>query len=144
MHALPDHPNPRPTGPPTPRDIVRACGLDDGRSMFLPFSNPASNVTGPPVFPTIIAREQLGRAAATISPALRERDSIGYVVKNCEKWDRCRNRDILREFLGPKTPDLRVYQCDVKTGRATPFVYKPTAIDLELRARNPRREQGNV
>lgn len=104
--------------------------------MFLPFSNPAANVTEPPIFPTIIAREQLSRASALGKPA-REPDSIGYVVKNCAKMKLCRDREFLKRQLGPKAPELMVYQCDVKTGKATPFVYKPTAADMELRNRRP-------
>lgn len=119
--------------------IAEACGFLTGADddcLFLPFSNPAANVTEPPVFPTIIAREQLSRASAMgKGVGQREPDSIGYVVKNCQKMGKCRDISFMRQQLGPKMPELKVYQCDVKTGRATPFVYKPTSADMELRQR---------
>ncbi len=110
--------------------------------MFLPFSNTRANVTEPPVFPTIITREQLSRSLALGRPD-RETDSIGYVVKNCDALGKCRDANFLRQQLGPKAPELQVYQCDVKTGKATPFIYKPTAVDMELRSR-PQFREGNV
>jgi hypothetical protein len=153
------HCNPTQSTPPPPphpqqkkqtnnnSDIARACGFLDHPNyegaMFLPFSNPASNVTDPPVFPTIIAREQLSRSSALGRTAAREPDSIGYAVKNCERLKRCRDPNFLRQQMGPKTPELRVFQCDVATGRATPFVYQPTPADMELR-RRPQNDLGNV
>ena len=117
-------------------------GADDD-CLFLPFSNPQANVTEPPVFPTIIAREQLSRPGALGRSKEREPDSIGYVVKNRQKMGRCRDASFMRQQLGPKALELKVFQCDVKTGKATPFVYKPTAADMELRSRPPARD-GNV
>lgn len=141
----PPHPcNPTNTHLPT-SGIAEACGFLTGADddcLFLPFSNPQSNVTEPPIFPTIITREQLSRPSALGRSKQREPDSIGYVVKNCQDVGRCRDVSFMRQQLGPKMPELKVFQCDVKTGQATPFVYKPTAADMQLRSRPTR--DGNV
>jgi hypothetical protein len=117
-----------------PSGIARACGLDDAAAMFLPFSNPASNVTEPVAFPTLIVREQLARATALGLPR-GERDSLRGVMAECAPARRCFDKAFLRERMGDKLPRLQVYKCDVATGRATPFVYQP--IDADRVASDP-------
>ena len=108
--------------------IAKACGLDDPAAMFLPFSNPASNVTEPAAFPVILAREQLARATA-LRQDRGDPGSIRGAVEGCKEVKRCHDPSYLKEQLGPKAPLLQVFKCDVATGRATPFVYQPVEQD---------------
>lgn len=111
--------------------------------MFLPFSNP--NITDPPAYPVIIAREQLARSVALGLPESQP-DTIGYVVKHCKAQGRCMDPNYLKQQMGAKAPLLQVYKCDVKTGKATPFVYYPTALDQDERRKRAAapKASGNV
>lgn len=72
--------------------------------MFLTFSN--KNVRSPPVFPAIIAREQLARHIALNTTV--EKGTMDYIVEECHVAKKCLDPNYLKQELGDRVPTLQV------------------------------------
>jgi len=105
----------------TSKDLLAAChvALDEKKTMYIPFY--ADKVKSPPIFPTVIMRQQLVTERVLGTPSRSY--SIEQLADDCKEGNKCQDPGYIKNKMGEYYPELHVYKCDRKTGQLTPFVY---------------------
>jgi hypothetical protein len=113
-------------------EVAQRCGLyaPHNGSLFLPFSS--VDVPSPPVFPSIIWREQLTRDKVLARTC--QTDTVASVASTCKTAEggdpqakgRCYDVSYIAEKMGEHYPRLQAFLCNRLTGQVKPYTHERT------------------